>query len=95
MTQPSALPVPKLALHAPIVLNWRFGALVLALLLLALQLLGLVIGAIGRALSTPAHPIHLGAGFSASGWLAVVMTSVLARVSAQGSLVRDDLQATV
>src|SRR5262245_28905605 len=37
--------------------------------LLALQLLGLVIGAIGKAVSTPAHPVHLDAGFSINGWL--------------------------
>src|SRR4030095_10569270 len=32
--------------------------------LLALQILGLVIGAIAKAVSTPAHPIHINAGFS-------------------------------
>ena len=31
--------------------------------LLALQLLSLVIGGIGKAISTPAHPLHLAAGF--------------------------------
>ncbi|MDQ2980200.1 MAG: hypothetical protein M3R62_13365, partial [Acidobacteriota bacterium] len=44
--------------------------------LLALQLLSLVIGGIGKAISTPAHPFHLDAGFSASGWLAVLLTFV-------------------
>ncbi len=38
--------------------------------LLALQLLSIVIGAIGNAVSSPAHPVHLDAGFSISGWLA-------------------------
>ena len=41
--------------------------------LLALQLLSIVIGAIGRAISTPAHPVDLDAGFSINGWLAVLL----------------------
>jgi len=63
--------------------------------LLALQLLSLTIGAIGRAVSTPAHPLHLNAGFSISGWLAVLLTFLLARVFAEGTLMREDLQGTV
>src|SRR6266699_2810701 len=46
--------------------------------LLALQLLSVVIGAIAKAISTPAHPVHLNAGFSINGWLAVRLTFVLA-----------------
>jgi hypothetical protein len=63
--------------------------------LLALQILSLVIGAIARAVSSPAHPLHLDAGFSISGWLAVLLTFVLARVFAEGTLMRDDLEGTV
>jgi hypothetical protein len=63
--------------------------------LLALQLFGLVIGAIGKALSTPAHPVNLDAGFSINGWLAVLLTFVLARVFAEGALMREDLEGTV
>ena len=63
--------------------------------LLALQLLSLVIGTIGKAVSTPAHPLHLDAGFSISGWLAVILTFVLARVFAEGALMREDLAGTV
>jgi hypothetical protein len=63
--------------------------------LLALQLLGLVIGAIGKAISTPAHPVHLDAGFSINGWLAVLLTFLLARVFAEGTHMRDDLEGTV
>jgi Protein of unknown function (DUF2975) len=63
--------------------------------LLALQLLSLVIGAIARAVSSPAHPVHLDAGFSISGWLAVILTFVLARVFAEGTHMRDDLEGTV
>ena len=38
--------------------------------LLALQLLSLVIAAIAKTVSTPAHPLDLDAGFSINGWLA-------------------------
>jgi hypothetical protein len=63
--------------------------------LLALQLLSLVVGAIAKAISTPAHPFHFDAGFSISGWLAVLLTFVLARVFAEGARMRDDLEGTV
>jgi len=63
--------------------------------LLALQMLSLTIGAIAKAVSTPAHPVHLDAGFSISGWLAVLLTFLLARVFAEGTLMREDLQGTV
>lgn len=63
--------------------------------LLALQLLSMVIGAIAEAISTPAHPVNLDAGFSVSGWLAVLLTFVLARVFAEGTLMREDLEGTV
>src|SRR5437870_4679039 len=68
---------------------------VIAWVLLALQLLSLVIGAIARTVSTPAHPVHLDAGFSISGWLAVILTFLLARVFAEGALMREDLEGTV
>jgi hypothetical protein len=63
--------------------------------LLALQLLSMVIGAIGKAISTPAHPVHLNAGFSINGWLAVLLTFLLAQVFAKGALMREDLEGTV
>ena len=40
---------------------------VIAWVLLALNLLSIVIGAIALTVSTPAHPLHLNAGFSISG----------------------------
>ena len=67
----------------------------IAWLLVALQLLGIAIGAIGKAVSTPAHPVHLDAGFSINGWLAVLLTFVLARVFAEGTVMREDLEGTV
>src|SRR5438034_4158878 len=56
--------------------------------LLALQLLSVVIGAIAKAVSTPAHPVHRDAGFSISGWLAVSLTFRLPRVIAAGTPMR-------
>ena len=63
--------------------------------LLALQLFSIVIGAIGKTVSTPAHLVHLDAGFSINGWLAVLLTFVLARVFAEGAHMREDLDGTV
>jgi hypothetical protein len=63
--------------------------------LLALQLLGLVMFAIAESISTPAHPVDLDAGFSVNGWLAVLLTFVLARVFAEGARMREELEGTV
>ncbi|MGH8223598.1 MAG: DUF2975 domain-containing protein [Woeseiaceae bacterium] len=63
--------------------------------LLAAQLLSLVIGAIAEALSAPARPVNVDAGFSISGWLAVLLTFVLARVFTEGELMRRDLRGTI
>lgn len=63
--------------------------------LLAVQLLSVVSGAIAEILSTPARPINVDAGFSISGWLAVLLTFVLARVFAEGALMRRDLEGTI
>ena len=67
----------------------------IAWVLLALNLLSIVIGVIAKAVSTPANPLHLDAGFSISGWLAVLLTFLLARVFAEGALMREDLEGTV
>jgi len=63
--------------------------------LVGLQLISLVIGAISRTISSPAHPVDMKAGFSINGWLAVLLTFALARVFAEGTLLRDDLEGTV
>ena len=68
---------------------------VIAWCLLGQQLLSVAIGLIAKFVSTPAHPLHLDAGFSPSGWLAVILTFVLARVFAEGARMRDDLEGTV
>lgn len=67
---------------------------VIAWALLALQVLGMIIAAIGEAISTPENPVDFG-GVSASGWLAVLLTFVLARVFAEGTMMREDLEGTV
>jgi len=72
---------------------YRINAI--AWFLLALQLLSLVIGGIGKAISSKQFPLHLDAGFSVNGWLAVILTFVLARVFAEGALMREDLEGTV
>jgi Protein of unknown function (DUF2975) len=72
---------------------YRLNAI--AWFLLAVQLLSIMIGGIGRFISTPAHPVHLDAGFSINGWLAVVLTFLLARVFAEGTLMREDLEGTI
>ena len=63
--------------------------------LLALQLLGLVIAVIARVISTAEHPVEIDSGFSVNGWLAVLLTFILARVFAEGTLMREDLEGTV
>jgi hypothetical protein len=79
----------------PFVAANAFRLQAIAWTLLALQLLSLVIGAIAKAVSTPAHPLNLQAGFSISGWLAVLLTFLLARVFAEGARMREDLEGTV
>jgi len=68
---------------------------VIAWALLALNLLSIVIGAIAKIVSTPAHPLHINAGLSINSWLAVLLTFLLARVFAEGTLMREDLEGTV
>jgi len=63
--------------------------------LFTLQLLGFVIGAVAKAISSPEHPLDLDAGFSTNGWLAVILTFVLARVFAKGAVMREELEGTV
>jgi hypothetical protein len=67
----------------------------IARVLLLLQVLSLVIAGIARAISTPSRPFELDAGFSVNGWLAVILTFVLARVFAEGTSMREDLEGTV
>jgi hypothetical protein len=63
--------------------------------LLGLQLLSIVIGEIAERVSTPKHPLHVDAGFSTAGWLAVLLLFVLARVFTEGARMREELEGTV
>jgi hypothetical protein len=63
--------------------------------LLGLQVVGLIVAAIAKGVSTSAHPFRVSAGFSTGGWLAVVLLFVLARVFAEGARMRDELEGTV
>jgi hypothetical protein len=67
----------------------------IAWVLLALNVLSILIGVIAKTISSPEHPLHVNAGFSVNGWLAVLLTFVLARVFAAGTLMREDLEGTV
>jgi hypothetical protein len=67
----------------------------IAWVLLSLQLLSVAIAGIARAISSPAQPLDLDAGFSVNGWLAVILTFILARVFAEGTSMREDLEGTV
>src|SRR5215208_4744231 len=67
--------------------DYRLQAIAWALL--ALQLLSMVIGGIGKVIASVEFPLHLDAGFSVNGWLAVLMTFILARVFAEGTLMRE------
>ena len=79
----------------PFVAANAFRLQAIAWALLALQLLGLVVAAIVKAISTPAHPVNIDAGLSVPGWLAVLLTFVLARVFAEGTVMREDLEGTI
>ena len=67
----------------------------IAWVLLALQLLSITIAAIGKMISTAANPVNLDAGFSINGWLAVLLTFILARVFEEGARIRDDLEKMI
>jgi hypothetical protein len=67
----------------------------IAWVLLALQVLSLIVGAVVKLVSTPEHPLNIAAGFSITGWLAVLLTFLLARVFAEGTSMRNDLEGTV
>lgn len=79
----------------PFVADNAYRQQAIAWFLLAVQVLSMIVGGIGRAISTPERPIDLDAGFSVNGWLAVLLTFILARVFAEGTLMREDLEGTV
>jgi hypothetical protein len=63
--------------------------------LLGLELLHLAVGAIAAAVSSASQPLDLDWSFSVTGWLAVLLLFVLARVFDHGTRMREDLEGTV
>lgn len=72
---------------------YRLNAIAWALL--ALQLISLAIAGVAALIETPEHPLRLDAGFSIPGWLCVFFTFILARVFAEGTLMREELDGTI
>lgn len=62
---------------------------------LAGEVLRLLIGAIAWAVSSEAQSLDLELGFSLAPWLAVLLLFVLARVFAEGTRMRADLEGTI
>ena len=79
----------------PFVAANAFRLQAIAWLMVALQLISIAIGGIGKAISTAEHPFHLDAGFSLNSWVAILLIFVLARVFAEGTLMREDLDGTI
>ena len=67
----------------------------IAWIMVGMQLLSIAIAAIARIISTPEFPIKLEAGFSVNSWVAILLTFILARVFAEGTLMRADLEGTI
>lgn len=63
--------------------------------ILAGEVLRLLIGIIAWAATTNAQLLDVDIGFSLAPWLAVLLLFVLARVFAEGTRMRSDLEGTV
>ena len=71
------------------------GCNAIAWVLLALQLVSIAIAAIGKAISTPAHPCQPRCRLFDQRLARRAPVFVLARVFAEGTLMREDLEGTV
>lgn len=63
--------------------------------LLALQLLSVVVAAIASTAATETNPLDIGWPTDVTGWLAVLLLFVLARIFDEGTRMREDLAGTV
>ena len=63
--------------------------------LLAMELLHLAAGAVAFVVSSEAAPLDIDWSFSVTGWLAVLLLFVLARVFDHGARMREDLEGTI
>jgi len=68
---------------------------VIALALLALQVLHIGVVAIASSVSTKDVPLHISSNFNPTGWLAILLLFVLAQVFLEGARMHDDLEGTV
>lgn len=62
---------------------------------LTLEVLHLIVVAIGAIVSTPTTPLDFGSSVSVTRWLAVLLLFVLAHVFEHGSRMREDLEGMV
>ena len=62
---------------------------------LGLEVLHLGVGVVRKMASSPSHPFDIDWEFSLTGWLAVLLLFVLARVFDQGTRMREDLEGVV
>jgi Protein of unknown function (DUF2975) len=60
-----------------------------------LEVLHLAVGIVRKMASSPSHAFDINWEFSLTGWLAVLLLFVLARVFDQGTRMREDLQGVV
>lgn len=63
--------------------------------MVGIQVAGMPIGIIAKQLERHFEHVHLDAGFSLNGLLAILLIFVLARVFEQGAAMREDLEGTV
>jgi hypothetical protein len=63
--------------------------------LLGLELLHVCVVAIASAVSTKEVPLRINGNFDLTGWLAILLLFVLARVFLEGTRMREDLEGTV
>jgi hypothetical protein len=63
--------------------------------LLGLEVLHLAVGAVAAVVSSESRPLDIDWNFSITGWLAVLLLFVLARIFDHGTRMRDDLEGTV
>jgi DUF2975 family protein len=63
--------------------------------MLGLELLHIGVVAIASAVSTKTMPLHMESNLHVTGWLAILMLFVLARVFLEGTRMREDLEGTV
>ena len=87
--------VESVRAHQPFIGQNAIRLQTIAWALLAMQCLSVVIGGIAKAVSTPKYPFNVDAGFSTSGWLAVILLFVLARVFGEGARMQEELEGTV